>query len=217
MASAETSTPARSALEQNWWLRAAAVLVAPRAVFASLRDDSEPAVEARQEQLTALAGLAGIASVLGTSVARTLLNDFDFSVTLIPVWAFFGGAVYALGVYWLGGGLVFGAARRLGGLGSYRRARHLLALASAPLALMLFTLWPLRIAIYGEDLFRTGGTDWGPGDRIFGGLYYAAFVWSALLLVVGVRSVHGWSWGRSAATVALAAVVPALIVAATVI
>jgi hypothetical protein len=214
MGNAETARA--SALERNWWLRAAAVLVAPRAVFVSLRDESDAAVEARQEPLTALAGLAGIAGVLGTPVARSLLNDYSFSVSLIPVWAFLGGAVYALAAYWLGGGLLHGAARRLGGLGSYRRARHVLALSSAPLALALFTLWPVRIAIYGEDLFRTGGTDWGPGDRVFGGLLYAAFAWCVLLVVVGVRSVHGWSWGRSAATVALAAALPALIVAATV-
>ncbi|MGH3008259.1 MAG: YIP1 family protein [Gaiellaceae bacterium] len=204
-----------SALERSWWLRAPAVLVAPRAVFVSLRDESDEAIEARQEALVALSCLAGIAAVLGTPVARSLLNDFDFSAALIPVWAFFGGALYALGVYWLGGGLLYGAARRFGGLGGYRRARSLLALAAAPLALCLFTLWPLRIAIYGEDLFRTGGNDWGPGDRIFGGLLYAAFAWGLVLLVVGVRTVHGWSWGRSTATVALAAALPALIVLAT--
>ena len=56
----------------------------------------------------------------------------------------------------------------------------------------------------------------GPGDRTFGGLLYFAFAWGAVLLVVGVRSVHGWSWGRSLATVALAAALPALIVFATV-
>jgi hypothetical protein len=206
-----------SLLERSWWLRAPAVLVAPRAVFVSLRDDSDGAAEARQEPLMAIAGLAGIAAVLATPVARSLLNDASVSVALIPVWAFFGGAVYALAVYWLGGGLLYGAARRLGGLGSYRRARHALALASTPLALTLLTLWPLRIAIYGEDLFRTGGTDWGPGDRVFGALLYAAFVWSALLLVVGVRSVHGWSWGRSVAAVVLAAALPALVVLATVV
>jgi len=215
MASAETSARP-SALERSWWLRAPAVLVAPRAVFVSLRDDSDEAVEARQEPLMALAGLAGIAAVLGTPVARSLLNDGSFSATLVPVWAFFGGVVYAVAVYWLGGGLLHGAARRLGGLGSYRRARALLALSGAPLALALLTLWPLRIAVYGEDLFRTGGTDWGPGDRIFGGFLYAAFAWSALLLVVGVRGVHGWSWGRSLATVALAAALPALVVLATI-
>jgi hypothetical protein len=214
---AETVDPARTtpALERSWWRRAPAVLVAPRAVFVSLRDDSDDAVEARQEPLTAIAGLAGIAAVLATPVARHLLNDASFSESLIPVWAFFGGVVYALAVYWLGGGLLYGAARRFGGLGSYRRARSLVALSGAPLALALLTVWPLRIVIYGQDLFRTGGTDWGPGDRTFGGLVYFAFAWSAVLLVVGVRSVHGWSWGRSLATVALAASLPALIVAAT--
>jgi len=210
-----TDAARTSPLERNWWLRAPAVLVAPRAVFASLRDESEEAVETRQEALTAVIGLAGIGAVLGTPVARAFLNDPSDSVSLIPVWAFVGGAFYALAVYWAGGGLLFGAARRLGGLGSYRRARSVVALSSMPLALALFTLWPLRIAIYGEDLFRTGGNDWGPGDRFFGGLYYAAFGWSALLLLVGVRVVHGWSWGRSAAAVALAASLPAIIVIAT--
>ena len=214
---AATADTARSpSLERSWWLRAPAVLVAPRAVFASLRDESEAAVEARQEPLVAIAGLAGISAVLGSPVARQLLNDASFSASLIPVWAFLGGAVYALAVYWLGGGLLYGAARRFDGLGSYRRARSLLALAGAPLALALFTLWPLRIVIYGQDLFRTGGTDWGPGDRIFGGLLYFAFAWSGVLVLIGVRSVHGWSWGRSLATVALAAALPVLIVFATV-
>jgi hypothetical protein len=212
---ATADTPRTSALERSWWLRAPAVLVAPRAVFVSLRDNSEEAVEARQEPITALAALAGIAGVLATPVARTLLNDPSFSVSLIPVWAFFGGIVYAVAVYWLGGGLLFGAARRFAGLGSYRRARHLLTLSAAPIALTLFTVWPIRIAVYGQDLFRTGGRDWGPGDRAFGGVLYLAFVWSAVLLVLGVRSVHGWSWGRSLATVGLAAAVPVLVVLAT--
>jgi hypothetical protein len=205
-----------SPLERNWWLRAPAVLVSPRAVFASLRDESEDELDRRQEALTALIGLAGISAVLATPVARTLLNDGSFSPALIPVWAFLGGMFYALAVYWIGGGLLFGAARRLGGLGSYRRARSLIALSSAPLALALFTLWPLRILIYGEEYFRTAGDkDWGPGDRTFGGVFYATCAWSALLLVIGVRAVHGWSWARSTAAVALAASLPALIVIAT--
>jgi hypothetical protein len=211
--SVEAAPP--SALERNWWLRVAAALVVPRPIFASLRDESAEAVEARQEPLSALAGLAGVAGVLGTPVARHLLNDSSFSVSLIPVWAFAGGAVYALAFYWLGGGLLYGAARRLGGLGSYRRARHVLALAAAPLALTLVTLWPVRIAVYGEDLFRTGGNDYGRGDSIFGAFFDAAVVWCVWLLLAGVRAVHGWSWGRAAATVGLAAAFPALIVVAT--
>lgn len=212
---ATTADTARgSGLERSWWLRAPAVLLAPRAVFASLRDESEEAIEARQEPLSAIIGLAAIAGVLATPVARGLLNSGS-SWLVLPIWAFFGGTFYAIAVYWIGGGLLYGAARRFGGLGSYRRARHLLALASAPVALSLFTLWPVRIAIYGEFLFHTGGRDYGPGDRTFGGLVYASFGWSAILLVIGVRSVHGWSWGRSLATVGLAASLPTLIVLAT--
>jgi hypothetical protein len=212
---ATADTAGGSALERSWWLRAPAVLIAPRAVFVSLRDESEEAVEARQEPLTAIAGLAGIAAVLGTPVARALLNQEGTTPIVVAVWAFLGGLTYAVAVYWLGGGLLYGAARRFGSLGSYRRSRHVLALSAMPIALSLFTLWPVRIAIYGQDLFRTGGTDWGPGDRTFGGLLYFAFAWSAILLVIGVRSVHGWSWGRSLATVGLAAALPALIVLGT--
>jgi hypothetical protein len=206
---------APSALERTWWLRAPAVLVAPRAVFVSLRDDTRESAEGRQEPITALAGLAGIAGVLGTPVARQLLNDGSMSTSLIPVWAFFGGVVYALAFYWLGGALLWGASRRLGSLGGWRRSRQLLGLASAPLALTLLTLWPVRIAIYGTDLFRTGGNDYGRGDAIFGVLYYAALAWSAWLIVTGVRAVHGWTYGRALAAVALAAVVPGLLVLAT--
>jgi hypothetical protein len=200
----------------NWWIRAAAVLIAPRAVFVSLRDETRDAVEARQEPIAAVAGLAGIAGVLGTPVARHLLNDPSFSTGLIPVWAFFGGVVYALAFYWVGGGLLFGAVRRLGSQGSWRRARHLLGLASAPLALSLLVFWPIRIAVYGVDLFRTGGDDYGRGDRIFGSVYLGFSAWSICLLVIGVRAVHGWTSARAASAVALAAVFPALIVVATI-
>ncbi|HEY2541842.1 MAG TPA: YIP1 family protein [Gaiellaceae bacterium] len=210
--STDAATPA---LERSWWLRAPAVLVAPRAVFVGLRDESRESVEERQEPITAIAGLAGIAGVLDTPVARQLLNDASMSTALVPVWAFVGGVAYALAVYWLGGALLFGASRRLGGAGSWRRSRHVLALASAPLALSLFTLWPVRIAVYGVDLFRTGGNDYGRGDTIFGAIAYGALAWSLWLLVVGVRSVHGWTLGRALSAVALAAVVPALIVAAS--
>ena len=199
----------------SWWLRAAAVLVAPRAVFVALRDDTDEDAESRQEPISAIAGLAGFAGVLGTPVARHLLNDPSVSVSLIPVWVFLGGAVYALAFYWIGGALLFGASRRLGSIGSFRRSRQLLGLAAAPLALTLLTLWPIRIGVYGENLFRTGGDDYGGGDAIFGAIYFASLAWCGCLLVVGVRSVHGWTWARAAGAVAIAAVVPALIIAGT--
>jgi hypothetical protein len=206
---------AERALERAWWLRVPAVLVAPTVVFAALRDDSAEAAQAQQEPIAAVVGLAGIAGVLLTSVARQLLNDPGTSNVVIPVWAFLGGAVYALVLYWLLGGILYAAVRGLGSLGSYRRARHVLGFACVPLALSLLTLWPVRIAVYGSDLFRTGGDDFGHGDRIFGGVAYGFVAWSVLLLVVGVRAVHGWSWPRALGAVGLAALFPALIAVAS--
>ena len=85
-----------TALERNWWLRAPAVLVAPRAVFASLRDESQEAVEARQEPIAALAALAGIAVVLVSPTFRRMLNDPAVSLALVPVLAFIAGSLYAV-------------------------------------------------------------------------------------------------------------------------
>jgi hypothetical protein len=203
------------ALERNWWLRGAAVLVAPRPIFVSLRDESEDAVEARQEPLLAITLLAGIAVVLVSPTFRRMLNDPSVSLSLVPVLAFVAGSLYGAVVYWVGGGLLFGAARRLGGEGSWRRSRHVLALSATPLALALLVFWPVRIAVYGEDLFRTGGDDYGRGDALFGGVFLGFVAWSILLLLIGVRAVHGWTWARAGATVALASAFPALIVLAT--
>lgn len=209
-----TEAAPASPLERSWWLRAPASLVAPRAIFASLRDDSDEAAEPRQDALIVIASLAGISIVLCSRAFRQMLNDGAVSLVVIPVLAFIAGTIYATAVYWLGGGLLYGAARRLGGRGSYRRARHVLALAATPLALSLVTFWPVRLAVFGEDLFRTGGDDYGRGDAVFGGVFVGFAAWSVWLLLTGVRTVHGWTWGRSAAAVALAAAFPALIIVA---
>ena len=214
MRAVSTDIAPASALERSWWLRTPLVLVAPRAMFASLRDESDEAVQARQEPLLLIATFAAISVVLVSPTFRRMLNDGAVSLVLIPVLAFVAGSLYAATVFWLGGGLLYGAARRLGGEGSWRRARHVLALAATPLALSLLTFWPIRIAVYGQDLFRTGGDDYGRGDAVFGGVFLGFVAWSIWLLLVGVRAVHGWTWGRAAATVALAAAFPVLIVLA---
>ena len=197
--------------DRSWWLRALAALAAPQAIFVQLRDESEDAVDARTEPLFAILALASISVVLVSPTFRRMLNDGSVSVLLIPVLAFIAGGIYAVAVYWLGGGLLFGAGRRFGSEGTWLRARHVVALAATPLALSLVTFWPIRIAVYGEDLFRTGGDDYGRGDAIFGGVYLGFVAWSVCLLLIGVRTVHGWTWGRTAATVALAAAFPVLI------
>jgi hypothetical protein len=197
-----------------WWLRLAAVLVAPQPVFAALRDDSDEAAEARQEQMLLLVLAAGVAGVLFTSAAGGLLDDPARDGLIVAVWAFIGGGIYGTAVYWLGGALLYAVLNALGSQGSYRRARHVLALAATPVALSLLLLWPLRIAVYGGDLFRSGGSDAGTGGTVFAAVGYVFFAWTALLLVAGIRAVHGWTWPRAAVAGAVTAAVPVLLVLA---
>src|SRR6476646_6838909 len=121
--------PVRRSPEREWWLRALAAPFAPRAVFAALRDDSDVAAEARQEPVLALAYLAGIAIVLAAPAAGQLSGDG----LVVAAWALLAGAIYGAGVLFVGGLLLHSGARRLGSRGSYRRARHVLAFALAPI------------------------------------------------------------------------------------
>ena len=191
-------------LEREWLLRALLVLQRPCAVFAALRDDDDEAAQARQEPIVALVLLAGIAGVLATSVAGALLDDPALDGLVVAVWAFIGGSVYGIAAYWLLGAFLFGAAQAFGGLGSYRRARHVVAFAAAPLALALLVLWPVGVAAFGTDLFRSGGADDGTGGDLFVIAEAGFAAWAVALLAIGVRAVHGWAWGRSLATTALA-------------
>jgi hypothetical protein len=198
--------------QRDWWLRTLAVFQSPNAVFKALRDDSREAAQARQEPITAIIFLAGMAGVLSTTIAGRLLDDPSFDGLTVAVWAFLGGAIYGLLVYWLGGALVYGAGSLLGGRWSYRQARHVLAFAAAPLVLSLALVWPVRLAVYGGDVFRSGGGDSGTGDAIFEGLALGFAGWALALLVMAMRAVHGWPLSRALGSVALAATPAALFV-----
>ena len=177
--------PSRS-LQREWWLRTLAIFQSPRAVFAALRDDSNEAAEARQEPILAILILAGIAGVLTTSLAGRLLDDSRYDGWNLAVWAFLGGIFYGTLVYWLGGLLVHVLAGvvRIGS--SYRQARHVVGFAAAPLALSLILVWPVRLAIYGDDVFRTGGSDSGAGEWVFDALILASYVWTFGLVALGL-------------------------------
>jgi Yip1 domain len=198
----------------SWWKRAPLVLLVPRPVFVALRDESVEDAEERQEPLAALIALAGISVVLVSPAFRQMMNKGGVDLILVAVLAFIAGTLYAVATTWLGGGLLFGAARRLGGLGSYRRARHTVELASAPLALALVTFWPVRLAVYGGDLFRTGGSDHGAGNAVFVVLELGFVAWALALLVVGTRTLHAWTWPRTLEGVGLAVVITALVAVA---
>jgi hypothetical protein len=200
-------------LSRDWWLRTLLVLRSPRPVFAALRDNSSRAAEAREEPVLLIVILAGIASVLSTPTAARLMDDSEYDALLVAVWAFIGGGLYGVFAYWAFGGALYGGARALGSAGSYRRARHVLAFASVPIALSL-VLVPAKLVLYGDDVFRSGGADEGAGEATVALLAAAFLLWSIALLAIGVRTVHGWTWGRSAAAISIAALLPALIVLA---
>jgi len=178
-------------------------------VFAALRDDSDDVAAARQETAGAIVWLGGIAAVLATSVASTLLDDVQIDGSLLAVWAFLAGGLYGFTVYFVVGKVLHVALRRLGGRGSFRRARHMLAFAAVPVAVALFVYWPIRIAVYGWDLFRTGGADGHGGGPVVAWVFYGFLIWSLGLLLVAVRTVHGWTWARSLAGVTFASAIGA--------
>jgi hypothetical protein len=173
-------------LQREWWLRTFAIFQSPRTVLAALRDDSREAADARQEPVLAIVILAGIAGVLSTSLAGRLLDDPRFDGISIATWAFLGGGFYGLLVYWLGGLMVHALAHGIGARSSYRQARHVVGLAAAPVALSLLLVWPARVAIYGGDVFRSGGSDSGLGDWIFEGFVVLSFAWFLGLVALGL-------------------------------
>ena len=162
---------------RDWWLRTVLVLQSPRAVFAALRDDTSEAASDRSEPVLLIVLLAGMALALSSGASS------GYDGLLLPVWVFVAGGITGIAAYWFFGAILYGSARALGSAGSYRRARHVLAFASVPLALSL-VLSPV-----GRDAFT-----W---------VVLVFVAWSAALLLVGVRAVHGWTWTRAAAAAAV--------------
>lgn len=184
--------------ERLWWSRAGLVLVRPVAVFEELRDDSPEAAQARQEPVVAIVVVAGIAGVLATTFAGTLIEDEGLDALDVVLWAFLGGALEGFALYFVVGALVFAGGSAVGSTWRYRHARHLLAYAAMPLAVSL-PLWAVELA-----------TEGGLGFDVALALVIG---WASGLLVMGMRTLHAWTWGRTFAAAALPLLVPALVLA----
>jgi hypothetical protein len=209
----ETAAATDLSPERAWWLRVPAVLLSPRSVFFALRDEDPDDVAARGEPVLLLVLLAGVAAVLATPTAAALLDEPEYDALLLMVWAFIAGGIYgAVGYFVLGFALHFGA-RLLGSLGTFRRERQLVGFALAPLALSLLLLLPVRLALYGGDTFREGGSDEGAGETVLVVAQLLFVAWSLALLLVGVKVVHGWTWVRSLGAVAGGAALLAAVLA----
>jgi Yip1-like protein len=147
-------------------------------IFERLRRDSSGEGDERSELVAALAFVAGVAAALAAGGDEVRALDALDSL----IWIFFTGMALGFALYWLAGGALAFVVRRLGGGGSSRLTRHVLAFSFAPLALAV-VVWLV----------------WAP---LLAGLAIA----SLALLVVGLREVYGWSALRAGAAVGLAAV-----------
>ncbi len=195
---------------RDWWLRTLLVLQRPRPVFVALRDESREALSDRAEPILLIVLLAGMAGVLSTSAAGSLLDDGSRDGLIVAIWAFIAGGIYGVFGYFALGAILHAGVKALGSQGTYRRTRQVLVFAAVPIALSL-VLWPVKLALYGGDLFRSGGSDSGSGGSVFAVLWLAFVVWGGCLLVTGVRAVHGWTWARAAGACSLALVLPVLV------
>jgi Yip1 domain len=207
-------TTARDELtpERAWWLRVPATLLSPRPVFHALREDDPEDVGARSEPILLIVLLAGAAAVLTSPRAGALMDNADYDPLLFAVWTWVMGGIYGAVAYFVLGFCLFFGARWLGSLGTFRRERQIVAFAAVPLAASLLVVLPIRIALFGEDTFRSAGADEGAGERAVLAVQLGFAAWSLALLFLGVRVVHGWTWLRSLAAVAAAAALLAAIV-----
>lgn len=141
-------------------------------MFARVREDAD-----RTDVVAGLAFAAGIAAAL--AIGGDELRDLDALDSL--VWVFVSGLSLGFALYWVAGwGLAF-VVRRLGGAGTPRLARHVLAFSFLPLVVAL-VVWLI----------------WAP-------LLLVPAAASLALLLAGLREVYAWSWARAGAAVALAA------------
>lgn len=170
------------------------MLQRPRPVFVALRDEDPEGIAARAEPVLLIVWLAGIAAILAD--ATTYLDDATRDGVDLAIWAFAAGGISGAFAYLVVGWILYRVVRALGSEGTLRRARHVLAFAAVPVALSL-VLWPVKLALYGEDWFRTGGGDSGATGVAFDVLEIGLCAWSVALLAIGIRSVHGWTWRRA--------------------
>jgi hypothetical protein len=147
-------------------------------MFSRLRNDSPDEAADRTDLVTGLAFAAGVAAALGAGGDE--LRELDVLDSF--VWVFVTGLAVGFALYWVAGWALAFVVRRLGGAGSPRRVRHLLAFSFAPLALALVA-WLI----------------WAP-------LLLTLAAGSLALLVAGLREVYDWSVARAGGAVALAVV-----------
>ncbi len=210
-ADALEGSDAAQARVRAWWRRVPGVLTRPVDVFVALRDDDEVDVDARSEPILAIVIVAGMAGILLTPAWGTLLDEESLDWIVLAVVTFIGGLFYGAAGYFLLGLVVWAGARAVGLETRSRKARQLVGFAALPFALSIVVTLPAILLVFGNDWFRTGGSDDGSGRIVVLSVGLGLALWSLGLLALGLRTTFELPWRGVAGALALAAVIVATI------
>jgi Yip1-like protein len=197
---------AGEAAAREWWRRVPRVVTAPRSVFEALANTDDTDIDARSEPVLAITILAGIAAILLVPAWGTVMDDSTVDVLVLVVVTFVGGLFYGAAGYFVLGLALWLGAKAVGVDPPFKIARQIVAFAAVPLALSLVVLVPAIAIAFGEDWFRTGGSDGGVGRAVVTALGLAFFAWSAVLVALGLRTTLRLPWRGVAGALLLAAV-----------
>jgi hypothetical protein len=200
---------AGEAAAREWWWRVPRVVTAPRSVFAALADTDDTDVDARSEPVLAITVLAGIAAILLVPAWGTVMDDSTVDLLVLVVVTFVGGLFYGAAGYFVLGLALWLGAKAVGVDPPFKIARQIVAFAAVPLALSLVVLVPLIALAFGEDWFRTGGSDEGVGRAVVTAVGLAFVAWSAVLVALGLRTTLRLPWRGVGGALLLAAVLVA--------
>jgi len=184
-------------------------VTAPRTVFAALAETDDTDVDARSEPVLAITILAGMACILLTPAWGTVMDDPTVDALVLVVVTFIGGLFYGAAGYFLLGLALWLGARAVGVDPPFKIARQIVAFAALPLALALVVLVPAIAIGFGNDWFRTGGSDEGTGRVVVTALGLAFVAWSTVLVALGLRTTLRLPWRGVAGALLLAGVLVA--------
>ena len=208
---AELRAAEADVLGRAWWGRVPKVLTKPRSVFTALRESDELDVGARSEPVLAITILAGVAGILLTPAWGTVMDDGSVDALVLLVVTFVAGLLYGAAGYFLLGLAVWVGARAVGVNPPARIARQLVGFAALPFALSLVVLVPAIALAFGEDWFRSGGSDEDTGGAVVVAVGVAFAAWSLVLVGVGLRTTFRLPWQGVAGALGLAAVLVAAV------
>lgn len=155
-----------------------------------------------------LGALQGVAALLAFARWQNLGQGIDTSLVLGLATAL--GAFAGIAIQFILAGFVLQVARSLGGKGTLRNTRAVIAYAGIPLVLWLVILVPIEFGIFGRYLFEGNPSPAVIAPVLYyvlSGIEVLLLAASLYLLAVGIGVAHGFSAGRGAAVVGVVALI----------